>query len=138
MGFLLAGCTEAPTTAPPLDRDAPQVRNLSYAPQRVLLSAPDPESDVRVPLQLNITADPGAVPIDRVVFSLLASGSNLGATGTLPEPSSGTTYRLSAQFTLPAEPDQYTLRVFAIGTDSLQSNVALGQVRIVSDTTNTP
>jgi len=138
VGLLLAGCTDAPTTAPPLDREAPQVRNLSYAPQRVLLATPDPDANVRVPLNLHITADPGSAPVDRVVFSLLASGSNLGATGTLPDPPEGNTYTLSAQFALPAVPDQYTLRVFAIGADSLQSNVALGQIRIVPDTTTTP
>jgi hypothetical protein len=104
----------------------------------VLLANPDSSATVSVPLQLNITAEPGSAPIDRVVFSLLASGSNLGATGTLPDPPDGTTYTLSAQFGLPAVPDQYTLRVFAIGADSLQSNVALGQIRIVPDTTNTP
>lgn len=138
VGLLLAGCTDAPTTAPPLDREAPQVRNLSYAPQRVLLATPDPDANVRVPLNLNITADPGSAPVDRVVFSLLASGSNLGVVDTLAAQPQDNIYALAARFALPAVPDQYTLRVFAIGADSLQSNVALGQIRIVPDTTTTP
>lgn len=135
--LLVAGCDDPPT-APNRDAEAPRVRNLQYTPQRVLLSDTDPEANVSVPLQLNVTAEPGTAPIDRVVFSFLASGSNLGATGTLTPLSQENTYGLSAQFTLPATPDQYTVRVFAIGADSLQSNVALGQLRIVSDTPATP
>lgn len=138
LGLLLLGCDDVPDSVSSLNDEPPRVENLRYAPQRVLLTNPDPDSSVAVPLQVEITADPGAAPVDRVAFSFLASGSNLGAVGTLTRRSDTNEYALNGQFELPATSDHYTLRVFAIAADSLQSNVAMGQVRIVPDTTATP
>ncbi|MGM0705701.1 MAG: hypothetical protein ACQETP_07270 [Bacteroidota bacterium] len=135
---LFAGCDDPPNTAPGLTDDPPRVHSLSYAPQRVLLTNPDPDTSVAVPLQIEVTADPGSAPVDRVAFSLLSSGSNLGATGTLTPRDESNEYGLQGAFELPATADQYTLRVFAIAADSLQSNVAMGQLRIIPDTTATP
>ncbi len=138
LGLLILGCDDVPDSVSSLNAEPPRVADLRYAPQRVLLTNPDPDSSVAVPLQVEITTESGAAPIDRVAFSFLASGSNLGAVGTLTPRPDTNEYTLNGQFELPAAPDHYTLRVFAIAADSLQSNVAMGQIRIVPDTTATP
>lgn len=136
MGMLfVTGCDNAPG-AIALDREPPRVSNLTYAPEQVVVADPDAET-VEVPLQLVADVEPGDAPIERVTFSILASTAGLGATGPL-DSLGAPAYGLNALFELPADPDQYTIRVFATDADSLQSNVALGQVRIVSDTTATP
>ena len=131
--LVMSGC-DTPPGAPEVDPTPPRVENLQYAPQEVLVSDPDAET-VEVELAILADALPGDSPIERVSFSLLASGTTIGAVGELPGLPDDDRYGINALIELPADFDQYTVRVFATATDSLQSNVALGQFRIVPDTT---
>ena len=128
----MSGCDDPPG-APEVDPTPPRIENLQYAPQEVIVS--DTADTVPVDLVMLADALPGDAPIERVSFSILASGANIGAVGELPALPEDNQYGINARIDLPADFDQYTVRVFATATDSLQSNVTLGQFRIVPDTT---
>ncbi|PEN14388.1 hypothetical protein CRI94_04970 [Longibacter salinarum] len=136
---MLTACDQVPGSA---DRSLqpPVVADFDYSPDSVDAGTVDPsrvtDTTVTVDLRLLTAVEDTDSDIERVVFTI-EPGSAPRATidGTLSEVSGQEgVYGAAIDLTLPRADALYTLRVFAVDTDSLTSNVGLGQLRVLPGT----
>jgi hypothetical protein len=138
--LLVAGCDEVPGPQP-LDRQAPEIVAFDYAPDSIVVAdlPPDQVQDSVFQTGFAITAlvrDPDR-DVASVVFSLEpAATPQRTAVGTLrvaTDAPGDSLYTARAALSLPTVREIYTLRVYAVDADSLTSNQAVGQVRVIPD-----
>lgn len=138
---LVAACDDTPGTTP-LDRQPPTVTEFDYVPQTVRVADLPPdrvnEDDSTAQVDLRLVAravDPDGA-LDRVTFSIEPSRTPSAALRGRLDSIAPDVYGVAIDLGVPAFVDEsYTLRVFAVDADSLISNQALGQFRVVPDTT---
>jgi len=138
--LLVAGCDEAPGPRP-LDRQAPEVVAFDYAPDSIVVAdlPPDQVQDsvFRTGFAINALVRDPDTDVASVVFTLEpAAAPQRTAVGTLrvaPDVPGDSLYTARAALSLPTLREIYTLRVYAVDTDSLTSNQAVGQVRVIPD-----
>lgn len=134
---LAAGCDSVPGPAS-LDRVPPQVTNLQLAPDTVDAAAlPDDQvqdSVATVPMSVRAGASDPDGRVARVFFTIEPSRAR-GASIRVPLDSVGPQdYGVDVSIQLPARVDEvYTVRVYAVDTDSLLSNQVQGQIRVLAD-----
>jgi len=132
----VASCDEAPGVEP-----GPQspvlAADFSQLPDTVDAATvpPDRVTDSTVVARISLAAaaeDPDG-QIARVAFTIEpASAPGVAIDGDLPPvPDISNVYGISIDLTLPRVDEIYTVRLFAVDDDSLQSNVALSQVRVL-------
>lgn len=136
--LLLTACDETPgastASAPPV------VVDFSYSPDSADAATLDPsrvtDSTVTVDLRLVTAVVDEDSEIERVAFTIEpASAPGSAIDGTLPLlPDETSVYGTAIDLTLPRADALYTLRVFAVDADSLVSNPALGQLRVLPGT----
>jgi hypothetical protein len=137
------GCDDTPG-AGALDQQAPRVVDFRYTPDSVVVSTlPDDrvqDSLAEVELAIDARVQDADSDVASVLFTLEpASNPRQTALGSLrvvtDAPSGpGELYAARAQLRLPAiRREIYTLRVYAIDTDSLPSNQATGQIRLIPE-----
>lgn len=135
MGGLLLGCDQV--SAPP-DREPPVVSDLEVTPDSVNAAELPPDlvtdSVAQVPLQVSAAASDPDGSIERVVFTFEPASVPAGAAfGELQADEEGR-YAREFAVTVPSTRDEvYSLRVFAVDSDSLASNQVVGQFRFVPD-----
>ncbi|MFO8099202.1 MAG: hypothetical protein R6T83_06200 [Salinibacter sp.] len=133
VGGLLLGCDQV--SAPP-DRAPPTVADLNVTPDSVNAAAlpPDLVSDsvAQVPLEVSAAASDPDGTIERVVFTFEPASVPAGAAFGELQPTEDGRYGREFSVTVPATRDEvYSLRVFAVDSDSLASNQVTGQFRFV-------
>ena len=135
LALLLSACDEAPGVAP--SAEPPVLLDLAYSPDSVNADSLEPtrvtDSTVTADLRIVTAAEDPDGSIDRVVFTIEPASAPDGAIeGTLPPiPDEPTLYGTAIDLTLPRVDEIYTIRTYAIDQDSLLSNVALGQIRVI-------
>lgn len=140
---VVTGCDEAPGPDP-VDRRPPVVQNFAYEvegfsgrPDSITIAdlPPDQRTDTTATVRLLLlaTAADADGAVERVAFTIEpASAPRASLEDELPPTENDPRlYGLNVGLTLPAVDELYTLRVFAVDTDSLVSNVALGQIRLI-------
>ncbi|NBC87775.1 MAG: hypothetical protein GVY25_16460 [Bacteroidetes bacterium] len=133
--LLFAACDQAPG-ASDTSPESPVVADFAYSPDAVNPDTLSPgrvtDSTLTVDLRLVTAVTDADSEIERVVFTIEASSAPGSALdGTLPLlPGETDLYGSAIELTLPRADAVYTVRVFAVDTDSLTSNVGLGQVRV--------
>jgi hypothetical protein len=133
--LLLTACDETPGAS--TEAVPPVVVDFSYAPDSADAATLDPsrvtDSTVTVDLRLVTAVVDEDSDIERVAFTIEpASAPGSALDGTLPLLEGETNvYGTAIDLTLPRADALYTLRVFAVDTDSLVSNPALGQLRVL-------
>jgi len=138
--LLVAGCDEAPGPRP-LDLRAPEVVAFDYAPDSVVVGdlPPDQVQDsvFQTGFAINALVRDTDSEIASVVFTLEPAASpQTTAVGTLRVASDApgdSLYSTRAALNLPTLREIYTLRIYAVDTDSLTSNQAIGQIRVIPD-----
>ena len=131
----LSACDDAPGVAPPAQ--PPVLIDLAYSPESVNADSLTPDrvtdSTVTADLRIITAAEDPDGSIDRVVFTIEpASVPDAAIAGTLPLiPDEPNLYGTAIDLTLPRIDEIYTIRTYAIDQDSLLSNVALGQIRVI-------
>ena len=141
--WVLSGCDEAPGPAP-VDRRPPVVQDFAYEvegfagrPDSITIAdlPADQRTDTTATIRLLMlaTAADADGAVERVAFTVEpASAPRAAIEGALPPTENDPQlYGLNVGLTLPAADELYTVRVFAVDADSLVSNVALGQVRLI-------
>ncbi len=133
LGGLLLGCDQV---SAPSATEAPMVADLEVTPDSVKAEELPPDlvtdSTVRMPLRVSVRAwDPDG-EIERVSFTVEPVANPQGAAfGQLQATEEG---RYAREFAVPVpatRDEVYALRVFAVDSDSLASNQAIGRVRFV-------
>lgn len=133
VGGPLVGCDQV--SAPP-DTEPPTVSDLEVTPDSVNAADLPPDlvndSTAQVPLQVSVRASDPDGAIDRVTFTFEPVTAPQGAAfGQLERTEEGR-YAREFAVAVPADRDEvYSLRVFAVDTDSLASNQAVGRFRFV-------
>ena len=138
--LLVAGCDEAPGPRP-LDRQAPEVVAFDYAPDSFVVADLPPDQVQDSVFQTGFAINALVRDLDSDVASVLftlepAAAPQRTAVGTLrvaPDAPGDSLYTTRAALSLPTVREIYTLRVYAVDTDSLTSNQAVGQVRVIPD-----
>ncbi len=136
LAFGLSACDEAPGVEP--DPQSPVLAaDFTQLPDTVdaAMVPPDRVTDSTVVARISLAAaaeDPDG-QIARVVFTIEpASAPGVTIDGDLPPvPDISNVYGINIDLTLPQVDEIYTVRLFAVDDDSLQSNVALSQVRVL-------
>jgi hypothetical protein len=135
MVLSLSACDEAPGVSP--SSQPPVLVDLAYSPNSINPDSltPDRVTDSTVTANLRIVTeaqDPDG-SVDRVLFTIEpASVADAAVQGTLlPIPEEPNLFGTAIDLTLPRVDEIYTIRTYAIDQDSLLSNVALGQIRVI-------
>jgi hypothetical protein len=134
--LVVSACDETPGPQP-LDRQPPRVVAMDYAPDSIRASDLPPEqvqdSVLQAPLAINARVRDPDGDLSAVLFTLEpAAAPQATAVGTLRVQSGAEDlYAVRAAVSLPAVEERYTLRVYAVDTDSLFSNQAVGQIRVL-------
>jgi len=133
-GVFFLGCDQvsAPTEPRP-----PTVYNLEVVPDSVRLSDLPPnqvqDSSATVGVRLATEARDPDGSVERVVFTVEPATNPRGtATGSLA-PAESTRYERDIGLGVPLVDEVYTIRVFAVDNDSLASNQAVGQFRVIDE-----
>lgn len=133
----IVACDDAPGPSP-VDPQPPEVSAFDYIPETVRVAELPPDrvqeadSIARVDLRLVTRAvDPDGA-LARVEFSIEASQNPGTAVRGRLDSLGPDLYGAAIDLSVPSFVDEtYTLRVFAVDTDSLTSNQALGQFRVI-------
>ncbi len=136
LALVLAACDATPGPAP-LDRAAPTVSNLAFAPDTVRIAELPPErvtdGQAAIPFALQVTAQDADGTIDRVVFTVEPSSTPGSTIQDSLQQLEGDTYGIAGELTLNAEQDEiYTFRAFAIDNDQQVSNQVVSSLRVIA------
>lgn len=126
---LTGGCDSVPGR--PGERQPPRVANLQVVTDSIQ-EVPE-DSTVRVDVGLAARATDPDGEINRVVFTIEPSSNPRGTvSGTLPRVENDI-YAGRIRLNIPLVEELYTVRVFAVDSDSLASNTVTGQFRVEPD-----
>lgn len=132
----VAGCDDAPGVEP--DRQPPALAaDFSQLPDTVDAATAPPgrvtDSTVVARISLAAAAEDPDGRVERVAFTIEpASAPGVAIDGDLPPVQDiANVYGINIDLTLPRVDEIYTVRLFAVDDDSLQSNVALSQFRVL-------
>jgi len=134
LGGVGAGCDSASPSGP---LDPPRVANLQVTPDSVNGADLPPDlvedSVAFVPLSLSVRATDPDGAVERVVFAFEpATLPQQSVFGELEEREDNRYVLEDVAIGVPADVDEvYSVRVFAVDTDSLASNEAVGRFRFV-------
>lgn len=134
LGGLVGGCDQVSRLDDPAP---PRVADLRVMPDSVQASALPPDqvqdSVAQFPLRVSARAADPDGRIERVVFTVEpASMPQSAAFGQLKR-QEGDRYGRALALSVPATRDEvYSVRVFAVDTDSLSSNQVIGQFRFLA------
>ena len=133
LGGIVLGCDQV---SAPSATDAPTVADLEVTPDSVHAADLPPDlvndSTAQVPLLVSVRAwDPDG-EIERVSFTFEPVGNPQGAAFGRLEATEEGRYAREFAVSVPATRDEaYALRVYAVDSDSLASNQAIGRFRFV-------
>ena len=131
-GFLL-GCDQVSGLS---EGEAPTVADLEVTPDSVNAADLPPDlvndSTAQVPLRVSVRASDPDGEVERVSFKFEPVTNPQGAAFGQLEATGEGRYAREFAISVPARRDEvYALRVFAVDSDSLASNEAIGRVRFV-------
>lgn len=127
------GCDQV---ARPADTAPPRVTDLRVLPDSVRASAFPPgqvqDSVAQVPIRVSARAADPDGQVERVVFTVEPATTPRSAAFGRLEAQEGDRYARAFALRIPVTQDEvYSVRVFAVDTDSLTSNQAIGQFRFL-------
>ena len=130
---LLLGCDQVSGLS---EGEAPTVADLEVTPDSVNAADLPPDlvndSTAQVPLRVSIRASDPDGEVERVSFTFEPVTNPQGAAFGRLEATGEGRYAREFAISVPAMRDEvYALRVFAVDSDSLASNEAIGRVRFV-------